>query len=241
PLPDGAAVEAARCLELRFLGRTAGDSGLASACGELHAAMVAADCVALVTRSGGDGLGLGPWSLAHLVRTIAHGKAAFQVPLGAGLTGPGPDVAGAAAVCTWRYGAAGAIARADRAGRGFAAAEADARRLVARGEVDAILALGPAREPLASLLEVHADPPVVVRIEAGSDASRGLTPPLRERDIAIRCAPAAASGGTMLREDGREVRLTPFATTAVAPMHEMLRDLHEAVRLAVDARARGTT
>lgn len=243
PLPDAAAMEAARCLQLRLLGRAAGEPAIASACTVLQEAVAAADCVGFVTRSGGDPVGLGPWSLAHLIRTIAHGKAAFQVPLGAGLAGPGPDVAGAAAVCTWRYGAAGAIARADRLGGAFAAAEGDAGRLVARGEVDAILAVGPPHEPLAALLEDLADPPAVVRIEAwAGDAAPDLPrPPLRGRDIAIRCAPAAAAGGTMLREDGREVRLAAFATAPVAPMAAVLHELHEAVRRAIDAGVRGTT
>ena len=243
PLPDAAAVEAARCLHVRLLGGMAGDAAIASACTALNEAVAAAACVAFVTRSGRDCVGLEPWSMAALVRSLAHEKAAFEVPLGAGLVGPGPDVAGAAAVCTWRYGAAGAITRADRLGGGFAAAEGDARRLVARGEVDAVLMLGPPREPLAAVLRGHDDPPAVVRIESGSDAvPTGLpSPALRGQDIAIRCAPIAAVGGTMLREDGREMPLQRFATASAPAVVDVLEELHQAVRHAMTARERGAT
>jgi hypothetical protein len=106
---------------------------LAAAAAAVHAAIAEATCVALVTAHA-DPVGLEPWSLVGLVRAIAHRTPAFEVPLVGG--GPG------AAVCTWRYGAAGAIAGADRMGGAFQPAEADARRLIERGEVDCVVAVG---------------------------------------------------------------------------------------------------
>ena len=72
----------------------------------------------------------------HLVRTIAHRKPAFEIPL-VGL-GSKP----AANVLTWRYGAAGAIAKVDRAGGRFLPGEASAVRLIERGEIDCVVVVG---------------------------------------------------------------------------------------------------
>jgi formylmethanofuran dehydrogenase subunit B len=130
------AVEAARLLHLLFLGdRPTLDGGsLDVACTAAQQAIAKASCIAIVTDDSSDRVGLEAWSLVHLVRAIAHAKPAFQAPLG--------DVGAAAAVCTWRYGAAGAIARADRAGGECLPGESSAARLVERGEVDCVVAIG---------------------------------------------------------------------------------------------------
>ena len=57
-------------------------------------------------------------------------------------------------MCTWRYGAPGAVARADRSGGAFLPAEADACRLILRGEVDAVLAVGPLLPSVEAALAV---------------------------------------------------------------------------------------
>lgn len=132
----GQAVDLARLLHAAAAGIAcpASPPPLTAARDLLRAAFDAADCVAIVTAHA-DPVGLEPWSLTGLVRAIAHRRPAFEVPLE-------PDGA-AASVCTWRYGAPGAIARADRDGAAFLPAECDALRLVTRGEVDCLVALGP--------------------------------------------------------------------------------------------------
>lgn len=132
-------------------------AALAAACDTLRTALDAAGCIAFVTCHD-DPTGLEPWSLAALVRALAHVKPAFAVPLG-------PD---GAAVCTWRYGAAGAIARADRAGAAFLPAECDALRLVARGEVDAVVAAGPLPAAVEAAIAVRGDAITVIRADEHS-------------------------------------------------------------------------
>ena len=132
---------------------------LATARAELHAALADAACVAIVTGHA-DPIGLEPWSVVGLVRAIAHRKPAFEVPLET-------DGAGAA-VCTWRYGAAGAIARADRAGATFLPAECDALRLVARGEIDGVVAVGPLPVAVEEAIAARGDALTVVRADAAS-------------------------------------------------------------------------
>lgn len=132
---------------------------LAAASAALHAALADATCVAIVTGHA-DPIGLEPWSLVGLVRALAHQKPAFEVPLAD--SGPG------AAVCTWRYGAAGAIARADRAGAVVLPAECDALRLVTRGEVDGIVVVGPLPAAVEEAIADRADALTVVRADAAS-------------------------------------------------------------------------
>ena len=133
-----AAVEAARVLHHMLLHGDAPASAeptVAAACRTLHAAIDKAACVGFVTDDSADPVGLEAWSLVHLVRTLAHRKPAFEIPLR-------PRAAAFDAICTWRYGAAGAIARADRSGSAFLPGEVSAEQLVARGEVDAVLVVG---------------------------------------------------------------------------------------------------
>ena len=168
------AVDLARLLHAAVAGVPvpAPSAPLATARAELHAALADATCVAIVTGHA-DPIGLEPWSLVGLVRALAHRKPAFEVPLQSAGAG--------AAVCTWRYGAAGAIVRADRAGAAFLPAECDALRLVTRGEVDAIVAVGPlpvaVKEAIAArgdaLTVVHADAASLPALLAAVRAARG--------------------------------------------------------------------
>ena len=137
---------------------------LAAAYDRLRTDLDAAGCIAFVTEhddpTGLDPTGLDPWSLAGLVRTLAHAKPAFEVPLA-----PAGE---AAAVCTWRYGAAGAIARADRDGAEFLPAECDALRLVSRGEVDAVVAAGPLSAAVEAAVAARGDAITLVRADPRS-------------------------------------------------------------------------
>jgi formylmethanofuran dehydrogenase subunit B len=230
--PDRA-VEAARCLQLRLAGRHVPDSldeRLATVCAELHEVIHSAGCVAIVTNDGDDPVGLESWSIVHLVRTIAHEKTAFQIPLGSGLAGGGANVAGAATVCTWRYGAAGGIARADRMGSRFLPAESDAWRLIARGEVDAVVVLGRLSGPLEQAIVARGDALSLVRL---CDAQEPLPRPLGHT-LHLRCASGTiATSGTMLREDGRRVVLAACQSSTAPQMRELLVDLTAAVRHAL--------
>ena len=131
-------------------------AALAAACDTLRTALDAAGCVAFVTCHD-DPTGLEPWSLGGLVRAIAHRTPAFEVPLMGGGAG--------AAVCTWRYGAAGAIAAADRGGGAFQPAEADARRLIERGEVDCAVILGQVPAAVEAAIAARGDAITVIRAD----------------------------------------------------------------------------
>lgn len=130
------------------------------ACITARAAIEKATCVAIVTDGSTDPLGLEAWAITHLVRDIAHVKPAFEVPLRAA------DQAAAAATCTWRYGAAGAIARADRDGGRFLPGEASARRLVERGEVDCVLAIGEVADRVEEAIAQRGEGLTVIRMPA---------------------------------------------------------------------------
>lgn len=141
---------------------------LVESCTHAHAAIERATCVAFVTDGAADPLGLEAWSLAHLVRAISHTKPAFQIPLGA------DGCATAAAVCTWRYGGAGAIARADRNGGRFLPGEASARKLLARGEVDCVLAIGRLANDIEAEILQCGHHLTVVRVPADVETLRAL-------------------------------------------------------------------
>jgi formylmethanofuran dehydrogenase subunit B len=162
------AVEAARLLHLLSSGGRVDSSAgqFAVACAAAQEAIAKATCVAFVTDDSSDRVGLEAWSLVHLVRAISHVKPAFEVPLGA--TGA------AAAVSTWRYGAAGAIARADRSGGACLPGEASAARLVERGEVDCVVAVGTLAADVARAIADRGDSLAVVRVDADAAAIRSL-------------------------------------------------------------------
>jgi len=178
PIDRATAVDAARVLQLLLRGDPPpGESGpLIEACMTARAAIEKASCVAVVTDDADDALGLEAWSVVHLVRAIAHVKPAFEIPLRAA------DHAAAAAVSTWRYGAAGAIARADRAGGRFLPAEAAARRLIERGEVECVLAIGRLTDDVEAALRSRGDAVRVVRVAADPQPLRELLDGVRALD-----------------------------------------------------------
>jgi hypothetical protein len=143
-------------------------------CEALATAIRAAACVGFVTTRAADPLGLATWATRLLVRAIAHERPAFEVPLDEPPCGRdrGPD---AADVLTWRYGAAGAIARADRLGAAFQPAESSAATLIARGEVDVVLAVGSLPDEVEAAVASRTGELVVVRIEGHDTAAASLT------------------------------------------------------------------
>jgi len=166
-----AAVDLARLVEavIRNVAMDGAACSLAAfdAAREIAAAIAAAHTVAIVTDWLADDVGLAAWSTASLVRAVAHEKPAFEVPLG------DRDDA-AVAACTWRYGAAGAIERADRHGGRFLPAEADAVRLLDRREVDCVVVVGEATANVAAAIDRAAGAVSVVRLAADASALRSL-------------------------------------------------------------------
>ena len=233
PLGRHLAVEAARCLQMRIAGRDMPANlaePLAILCDQLYDAIHAATCVAIITDDAPDPVGLEAWSVVHLVRTTAHERPAFHIPLGAGMAGSGADIAGAAAVCTWRYGAAGGIGRADRSGSRFLPAESTAHRLIERGEVDAVLVVGRLSPSLEAAIAARAAHISVVRVCDAADAC----PPAAGRSIQFRTASTSlATTGTMLREDGRRIVLTPCRPATAPQMRDLLGDLVGVVQRAI--------
>ena len=157
-VPRDAAFDLARLLQAAAAGIACpAPAALTIACDTLRTACTAAGCIAFVTHHD-DPTGLESWSLTGLVRALAHHKPAFEVPLA---TGAGA----AAAVCTWRYGAAGAIARADREGAVFLPSECDALRLIARGEIDAVVAAGPLPDAVEAAIAAQGQALTVIRAD----------------------------------------------------------------------------
>lgn len=174
------------------------DPSLGAACDRIASAVRAAGCIGFVVPSDPDPLGLAAWSQARLVRHLAHDRPAFNVSLPPAAVGQLDNAAGAAAVLTWRYGAAGSIARADRHGGRFLPAEAAAEQLIARGEVDAVLAVGRLAQAIEAVIADRATDLAVVRLDSARAAPPGAAGP----SVHIR---AAACSGTLLGRDGREM------------------------------------
>jgi formylmethanofuran dehydrogenase subunit B len=238
-LPRESATEAARVVHAMLAGHGLRDADpLIGACREITAVIREATCVAIVTVLD-DQVGIDAWSLVHLVRTIAHERPAFQIPLGAGIAAGGPNAAGAAAISSWRYGAAAAIARADRGGGRFRPAESDALRLIERGEVDCLLALGRLPAPIEAALAA-----------AGIDSVRlvtdGADPFRAASGIHIACSSRQfGERGTMLREDGRTILLDAAPTIPINSGRPgaaaLLRVLRERIEQQLLAAADGET
>ena len=219
-------VAAARLLQASLEGHgiTPTDDPLAATISKLNAAVDAASCIGIVTSTRDDPSGLTAWSLGQLVRALAHRKPAFQIPLGAGTAGGGGNAAGFAASCSWRYGAPGAIAAADRDGSEFQPAEADAVRLISRGEVDCVLAVGRPAPPIEAALTAAAVAPSVIRIT-------DITPePAAVTTVMLGTASLArATNGAMLREDGRLMQLQPLMAPKKPTVDQLLIKLKQAI------------
>jgi hypothetical protein len=115
------------------------------------------------------------------------------------------------------------VARADRSGGVFLPAEADACRLILRGEVDAVLAVGPLLPSVEAALASRNTPLTLVRVD-----DRLAQPAPVAADIHLACASLLCGGpGTLLRADGREVCLGPAvaAISAAPPMVTLLAAL----------------
>jgi len=170
PPAPATSVAAARLLQHLVHGGQPPAAGgpLVEACVAARAAIDKATCVAIVTDDSAEPLGLEPWAITHLVREIAHAKPAFEIPVRAA------DHAAAAGVCTWRYGASGAIARADRDGGRFLPGEASARRLVERGEVDCVVGIGRLAKAVEDAITRRGDGLTVIRIAAEPEALQAL-------------------------------------------------------------------
>jgi hypothetical protein len=170
PPTPATAVDAARLLQHLVRGGEppVANGPLIDACIAARAAIAQATCVAIVTDGSADPLGLEAWSIVQLVREISRVKPAFEIPLRVA------DHAAAAAVCTWRYGAAGAIARADRNGGRFQPCEASARRLVERGEVDCVLVIGRLADGVEEAITHRGEALAVIRMPPDVEPLRAL-------------------------------------------------------------------
>jgi formylmethanofuran dehydrogenase subunit B len=168
-VPASAAIDTARIVEALDAGLAIdghADTAAVTAARALAEAVQKSACVAIVSDWSDDALGLGPWSTAALVRRLARGRPAFEVPLGE------RDDA-AIAVAAWRYGAAGAIEVADRTGGRFLPAEGDAVRLIERRDVDCVIVVGDATPEVTAALARAGDAIAVVRVAAPAG---GATP-----------------------------------------------------------------
>ncbi len=232
PLEADAAVAAARLLHAILLGQAvppdnAAAAAVAEACQSLAVAIRQAASVAVVTCQDDDPFTLASWSVGLLVRAMAHERPAFAVPLDSASGPTLGNAAGAASVLTWRYAAAGGIARADRLGGDFRPAECSAAALIQRGEVDAVLAVGCLPATIEEAIASRAADLAVVRIDcrdAAPPGSAGLS-------IHIRSDPPA---GTLLRADGRQFTVGDMSwASAATSMPAILIALRQ--RLAVEA------
>jgi len=234
PLPGEAAVDAARLLHAMLLGHPvpAGNPAadvVAGACHELATAIREAGCVGIVTCPAADPLGLATWAINLLIRAINHERPAFMFPFAARPAGRLDNATGAAAVLTWRYGAAGAIARADRLGGDFRPAECSAATMIDRGEVDLVLAVGRLPAEVEEAIASRAADLAVIRIDDRSDEPLGCAGPC----VHLRCGLPA---GTILRADGREQAVgADKAAGDAASMTAVLESLRD--RLAREPRS----
>jgi formylmethanofuran dehydrogenase subunit B len=223
PLPAESAVDAARLLHIMLAGHPTADRPFAAAlavnCQALTDAIRAAECVGFLIDCDRDPLGLEVWALARAVRCLAHEKPAFMVPLAHVAPGQLANAAGAAALLTWRYGAGGGIARADRLGSSVRPAECDAVSLIARGEVDVVVAVGQLPASTEAAIADRAADLSVVRF----DCHAGEPPGAAGCCVHVRLSEV---GGTILGQDGREMPAGRSApkTDSLVSLLVLLRD-----------------
>lgn len=197
-IPAADEVAAARWLTAHARGRPTG-SALAPLLAPLAAATDAAACLGIViAEPAADGSGVAEWAVAEWIRAEAHRRPAFAVPLPGGIGMASANAAGVAAFTAWRYGAPGAIGRADRRGGPFLPAEGDALRLIDRGEVDAVLVVGRPRPAIAAALDTAGSRVACVQVGAEACVPRGIHLPT---------AAPCDDPGEMLRGDGVMVRI----------------------------------
>ena len=188
---------------------------------QLQKSIDTAHCIGFISTKTADHTGLVNWSLSHLTRALAHRKPTFGIRLGTGTTAGGGNSAGAATVCTWRFGSPGAIPRASITGSEFLPAEVDARSLIERNELDCILVVGRMPPRIEDLLTTVQNPTTVIQV---SDISTTL--PEHKNSIYLGCASLSRSTeGDMLRSDGRLVTLRPFEKSRQPSIQEVLSRL----------------
>ncbi len=188
---------------------------------QLKKSIDTAHCIGFISTKTADHTGLVNWSLSHLTRALAHRKPTFGIRLGTGTTAGGGNSAGAAIVCTWRFGSSGAIPRASITGSEFLPAEVDARSLIERNELDCILVVGRMPPRIEDLLTTVHNPTTVIQV---SDISTTL--PEHKNSIYLGCASLSRSTeGDMLRSDGRLVTLRPFEKSRQPSIQEVLTRL----------------
>jgi formylmethanofuran dehydrogenase subunit B len=224
PLPAESAVDGARLLHAILLGHelppaNATAAPVADCCRELAVAIADAGCVGVIVSRDADPLGLTAWAVHLLVRDINHRTPAFVVPPAAPPAGTLGNAAGAAAVLTWRYGAAGAIARADRSGGDFRPAECSGAALLASGEVDAVLAVGRLPPEIEAAIAARSADLAVIRIDDRRDELPGCAGPC----VHLRSSPPA---GMVLRADGREISIGDPTAARDDSMTTLLTVLH---------------
>ena len=216
-LPAESAVDAARLLHAILDGHESSTHQSAAAvidgCLELANAIRRAALIGFLAGASTDPLGLDRWAVSLLVRFLAHDRPAFMVPLaaaaGCGTSLPQQNAAGATAMLTWRYGAAGGIARADRGGSDFRPGECTATRLITRGEVDAVLAVGRLPSEIEEAIASRAADLAVIRL----DCSATPPPGAAGRCVHFSCSPPV---GTVPRADSREATVGDPATASDA-------------------------
>ncbi len=227
-IPAADEVAAARWLTAHARGKPT-VSALAPRLAPLAAALDAAACVGIVmAEPAADGSGVAEWALAEWIRAEAHRRPAFALPLPGGIGMASGNAAGLAAFSTWRYGAPGAIGRADRRGGPFLPAEADALRLIGRGEIDAVLVVGRPRPAIAAALLAAGDRIGCVQVGAETVIPRGIHLP---------AAGPLDDPGEMLRGDGQLVRIAGrHPAPEVLRLETVLRRLLTALPSAAEAR-----
>lgn len=193
-----------------------GSASLEATLTPLVDACEAAECIGVVSEPlPDDRTGVAAAAVAQLVNWLAHHKPAFEIPLAAQAHGAGG--AAAAAVCTWRFGAGGAVVVADRNGVPAADAEADACRLISRGEVDGVVVVGEPTPAVAATLEAFEG--CVVAVGGVPRSSRGA-------EIWIGTAPTSlATHGTVLRGDGTLVELRAVRPSALPAAQTVLASI----------------
>ena len=208
-------------------------SDLENIADQLTKSIDAARCVGIISAKTVEQTGLVGWSLTHLIRSLAHQKPSFGIRLNAGADAGGGNCAGASIVCTWRFGAPGAIPVASCTGSEFLPAEADAQTLIERDEVDCVLIIGRLPSRIEDLLTISPKQKTVIHV---SDTFRL---PKYENSIRLGCASLSRSTkGDMLRSDGRLITLQPFAKSQKPSIQKVLIDLLN--QLAVETHRRST-
>ena len=236
PVPEDQLVSLARLVDAQLSHQRAGNSShdLHTIANQLKKLIDTARCVGFISTPTAETTGLVNWSLSQLIRSLAHQKPCFEIPLNQIVSQGGGNLAGASAVCTWRFGSSGAIPLASSSGSMFLPAEADAQNLIKRNEVDCIFIVGRIPSQIKELLNKSSDPKTIIHITDESNQT------MLENSVRLGCASLSDSTkGSMLRSDGRLISLRPFTTADDPSIQEILNQLLH--RIVADVRNEGST